>query len=580
MQRTYETRIPLTPDTADTLTAYCAQWSSGLRKAWRMVNNLHLSESEMHYALMPLGFTSHQVKSLIAAATGRHQALKALKRYELKQLRRGIASRKAALARKTKRLAQLRKTKVKTNAAKRNIAFHELWLEQKTAALLRAQHKQAALERQLKESTFALVFGGKTLLSQRPTELNADSTPYAAMEDWRGAWTAARNHQVWSVGAKDKPRGNQEIQWSPETETLRIRLTDSQAEARMRTMEAAQGVSIVNGNPKTSALRMQCRFVELPGVSFESRGATANMALRHAVQHAPVTMRIIRRAAPDGETAFYLQASVDVADAPLQVTRGTGVLGADFNKRGIAWGVVAPNGNKVNTGFIPWNMSDKTAEQRKAVLSEAGTQLLATAKKHRVALAIEDLDFAGKKASMRAGEVNREYNAMLGAMATAQFRDLLTSKAVVAGIALHLVNPAYSSVGGFTKYGCINRIDADRAAALWIGRQALYGKVSEVDGVVHHTEEYGERLSLPHLPTSRKQSKKALAGATWQDIAQALGRDRRKWGKNLRAWRNGKVDTALQNEKFIRDLEDWELGLGNGYQAPANKPLVPAPLAA
>ena len=544
-----------------------------------MVNNLHLSESEMHYKLMPLGFTSHQVKSLITAAVGRHKALKELKRFELKQLRRGIASRKAALARKSKRLAQLRNIKVKPNATRQNIAFLARWIEQKTAALRRAQHKQAALERQLKEGTFSLVFGGRKLLTQRPTEFDADATPFAALEAWRDAWEAARNHQVWSVGAKSKPQGNPEIQWNPETETLRIRLTDSQAEARMRTMEATQGVSIVDGSTKTSALRMQCRFVEIPGVSFTSRGSVANAALRHATEHAPVTMRIIRRDAPTGEPAFYLQASVDVADTPVQVTRAAGALGADFNKRGIAWCVVAPNGNKVETGFIPWSMSDKSAEQRKAVLSEAGTQLTAIAKKHCVALAIEDLDFAGKKASMRAGEVNHEYNAMLGTMATAQFRELLKSKAAVAGIALHLVNPAYSSVGGFAKYGCISRIDADRAAALWIGRQALYGEVSEVTGVVHHTEEYRERLSLPHLPTSRKQSKKALAGATWQDIAQALGRNRQRWGEKLHAWCDGKVEIVLQNEEFDRVLDTWPTDMGNVSQAPANKPLVPAPLA-
>jgi IS605 OrfB family transposase len=545
-----------------------------------MTNNQHLSESEMHYKLMPLGFTSHQVKSLITAAVGRHKALKELKRFELKQLRRSIASRKAALARKTKRLTQLRKTTVKPNATRRNIAFLARWIEQKSAALLRAQHKQADLERQLKEGAFSLVFGGKKLLSQRPTEFNADTTPFAALEAWRDAWELARNHQVWSVGAKSKPQGNQEIQWDPATETLRIRLTDTQAELRMREMEAVHSVALVNGNPKTSALRMQCRFVEIPGVSFASRGEVANAALCRATQHAPVTMRLIRRAAPTGEPAFYLQASVDVADTPVQVTRAVGALGADFNKRGIAWCVVAPNGNKGETGFISWNTSGKTSEQRKAILSEAGTQLTAIAKKHCVALAIEDLDFTGKKAVMRAGAVNREYNAMLGALATAQFRELLTSKAAVAGIALHLVNPAYSSVGGFAKYGCINRIDADRAAALWIGRQALYGEVSEVTGVVHHTEEYQERLSLPHLPTSRKQSKKALAGATWQDLAQALGRNRRMWGEKLHAWCDGKVEIVLQNEEFDRVLETWHTDMGNVSQARANKPFVPAPLAA
>jgi hypothetical protein len=85
---------------------------------------------------------------------------------------------------------------------------------------------------------------------------------------------------------------------------------------------------------------------------------------------------------------------------------------------------------------------------------------------------------------------------------------------------------------------------------------------------------------LPHLPISRKQSKKALAGATWQDIAQALGRSRRKWGVKLHAWCGSRVEIVLQDEEFDRMLDVWASDMGNVSQAPANKPLVPTLLAA
>ena len=42
---------------------------------------------------------------------------------------------------------------------------------------------------------------------------------------------------------------------------------------------------------------------------------------------------------------------------------------------------------------------------------------------------------------------------------------------------LYLVNPTYSSIGGFSKYGIVNKIPVDMAASLWLARQAIYGEV-------------------------------------------------------------------------------------------------------
>ena len=44
-------------------------------------------------------------------------------------------------------------------------------------------------------------------------------------------------------------------------------------------------------------------------------------------------------------------------------------------------------------------------------------------------------------------------------------------------LTLYSVNPSYSSVGGFTKFGRANRMDADISAAWWLARQALHGSV-------------------------------------------------------------------------------------------------------
>jgi hypothetical protein len=69
-------------------------------------------------------------------------------------------------------------------------------------------------------------------------------------------------------------------------------------------------------------------------------------------------------------------------------------------------------------------------------------------------------------------------------------------------VKLYLVNPSYSSLGGYAKYGRLNRCNADEAAALWLGRQALLGTT---EGAVNYVKKFDERLVFPHLPTTRME---------------------------------------------------------------------------
>ncbi|MET0964698.1 MAG: hypothetical protein ABWY05_18055 [Noviherbaspirillum sp.] len=109
---------------------------------------------------------------------------------------------------------------------------------------------------------YRLCFGSRKLLAQRPTEHNRDSTPFASLEEWRKAWDIARSGQWWSVGKTDKPQGNPEIQWLPETKQLRLRLTDKMAHARMDARSVPRAADKQSDMPK----RMQCRFLVLDNV--------------------------------------------------------------------------------------------------------------------------------------------------------------------------------------------------------------------------------------------------------------------------------------------------------------------------
>lgn len=90
---------------------------------------------------------------------------------------------------------------------------------------------------------------------------------------------------------------------------------------------------------------------------------------------------------------------------------------------------------------------------------------------------------------------------------------------------------------------------ADTSAALWLGRQALYGEVGKTDGAVCHVGLFDERLVFPHLSATPMQSMTALAGAQWKDVAWGLGSNRRKWGAKLRAWHAARVEAASRSQE-------------------------------
>jgi len=225
--------------------------------------------------------------------------------------------------------------------------------------------------------------------------------------------------------------------------------------------------------------------------------------------------------------------------------------GLDFNARGVAWCAVKPDGNRLRDqhGFLPWQLKGRTSQEHRQEIGTVVAQLARQAKRLKLPLAIEALDFATKKATARAGAVNRRFNDMLGSLASAQFAEMVQRACEKEHLKLYSVNPLFSSVGGFTKYGCPNRMTADTSAALWLGRQALYGEVEKTEGAVCHVGLYDERLVFPHLSATPMQSMTALAGAQWRDVAWGLGSNRRKWGAKLRAWHAARVEAASRSKE-------------------------------
>ena len=100
-----------------------------------------------------------------------------------------------------------------------------------------------------------------------------------------------------------------------------------------------------------------------------------------------------------------------------------------------------------------------------------------------------------------------------------------------------MVNPAYSSIGGFSKYGIVNKIPVDMAASLWLARQSLYGEVYKEEvrngSVVKAIKKHKESVVFPYDNLSKQSKREINHKKEWNTIALALGKNRNSWYKNF-----------------------------------------------
>ena len=186
-------------------------------------------------------------------------------------------------------------------------------------------------------------------------------------------------------------------------------------------------------------------------------------------------------------------------------------------------------------GFIQWDLADKTTEQREWIISNTITELLNIAQHFGVfSIAIENLDFSSTMNKMNKGyKSNQKYNKMLTQFAKTKFKDLIIRKCLRLGITVNLVNPSYSSIGGYAKYGLINKLGVDISASLWLARQSIFGKEFKKEDNVISKKRHQELSALPYESQWKQSKKLKFIEKEWKHIGSQLGTDRRLWYINL-----------------------------------------------
>jgi IS605 OrfB family transposase len=292
-----------------------------------------------------------------------------------------------------------------------------------------------------------VVRGGKKLLKNRHNLESAQLTE----DERRRRWEAERRF-LQADGEAGKPFGNETIRVTPEG-VVSIKLPAPLAHHA----NASHG-----------------RYVLVARVSFPHRGeqwgdrVQANRAVAYRI-HEDVT-----------RGRWYLTASWTITQAriiPLETVRASGLVGVDTNADHLAAWRLDRHGNPCGDPRRFFFNLTGPASHRDAQLRHALIRLLHWAKRHGLAIAVEDLDFQREKTREKHGR-RRKFRRVITGLPTSKLRGRLVAMALELGLTIVGVDPAYTSRWGSqhwqrpltTKSRKTTRHDA---ASVAIGRRAL-----------------------------------------------------------------------------------------------------------
>ncbi|MEU5100361.1 IS200/IS605 family accessory protein TnpB-related protein, partial [Streptomyces sp. NPDC020996] len=261
-----------------------------------------------------------------------------------------------------------------------------------------------------------VVRGGKRLLNTRHHLDAAQLTE----EQWRIRWQAGRRF-LQADGESGKRFGNETVRVTPGGE-VSLKLPAPLAHLA----NAPHG-----------------RYVLAAKVAFAHRGAQwadriqANRAVAYRIHEDTARGR------------WYLTDSwtiPPVKTVPLASARN-GLIGVDTNADHLAAWRLDTHGNPVGAPLRFFYDLTGTTARRDAKVRHALTRLLHWAERHRLAIAVEDLDFTTEKTREKHG-CRRKFRKLISGMPVARLRTRLVSMAAELGITIVAVDPAYTSRWG------------------------------------------------------------------------------------------------------------------------------------
>ena len=423
MMRTWQTRLNLGVNEVDTLDAYTQLYGKAERSlfAERAAGKKSQNELKRKY-IQRFGITARQFNAVRIGLEGKVRSIQQRRPDLIKEMAQRITKAKTTV---TKLRSLL--TGTPEQRAKRANKIHQ---KQRRLAIL--EQKKAAMLADQKAGKIRLCFGSKKLFH---AQFDLAANEYANHAKWRQDWKASRASEFMLIGSKDETAGNQSCQLKTNAAgqfSLKLRLPN----AIGKTLDLP--VTLPHGEDRiTEAL-------------------TLNQAL---------TYRFVRDT--DGWRVFI---STDIVESAKITSRYAGTVGVDINADHLAIAELDRHGNIIDTQRIQLCTYGKTKTQAMAIVGDACKLVIERAQRTGKPIALENLDFAKKKAGLEGQEAR--YARMLSSFSYSKIVQTLKARAFDAGIEVMAVNPACTSIIGRHKFVRRYGISNHQAAAASIGRRA------------------------------------------------------------------------------------------------------------
>lgn len=507
MQTTFEAKLAVSDFDLSVLHAHAEELCRLERKLFVdiYIRKANRNELKRHY-IADYGITGRQFNALRVNVDGKVKAWEECEKRNIETL----TGKKKATEKKIKKL-QSDRGKAKTQRRKDSLKFS---IHQKKRKVGNLQHRIDHHKQRLAGAP-SICFGGRDLFAQ---QFELAQNGYVDHAEWLQAFRGKRANQFFNLGSKDETRGCQTCQYDGEAKTLKIRL--------------ARAGTALNGDNEWLSIEN----VSLP------RGAE-QIAEVQAFGGA-VTTRIVLREDRQGKAAAYALVSVDEILPAERVYRNRSAIGVDLNANSVALALIDRFGNPVGTETLPFDLTRKSSGQVESILSSLAQEIVMRACAHHVPIVLEELDFADKKKTL--GEVGRRYAEMLSGFAYSTFFKLVTRCAARRGVKVITIDPGFTSVLGWVKFG-VDRMTVDEAAAVAIARRG---------------QGFRERLRSRAMAPALRRSLMQASGEThmrhvwsgWRRFYSWLGRNRKVWSGRCSAKERAARATSTTKSAKRQDI--------------------------
>lgn len=419
---------------------YTVLFNKIVRNVWQYYNHqdaLISQRAKLNTLIQnQFGVSRRTVNSIMLYVSSRYNALKALKKYELKRNSSKIEKLDDLISELALKL-DIMAMKAHHNQLKEKALIKYRGLKKKFVAIKKAKDRllkeNIRVQKQLDDQHFSLCFGSKALFNHQYLEANH--------QNWYNKFKTARDGSILFTGSKDETCCNQRLQ-------LIYNKKNNQFTIQLR---------------KEYAYQTNNRDKYLYGQVYFSYG---NKELQKVLKtkSSPISYQIIRR-----DNRYFLQATITIEKN--DISEQDRYMGIDFNKGFIALSEVKKDGNLINTDkiYYRFKQGNKTTND----LRQLALDIAIRCKENNMSLAIENLNFGKKKSKTSKYKRDEKYNDMLHSLAYSKFDEYISRACFSNDVWLSRVNPAYTSYIGKKKYNEIKKLNTHTSASYVIARRGM-----------------------------------------------------------------------------------------------------------